>query len=436
MRDEDSISRGSVRLLVSRTSAASAAFLAYLILARTLDPSGRGTVAFVMTAAFVLASLSSLGFDQATAVFTARRSTDRPALLSNALAVSLASSAVVGSAFAAILLLSPSLRPTGVGAVELVALVAGNIAIRSATTAMAFLSGAARFFGYAVAIALPPAVLVVLLAVVALGSTITTRTACATWACAQIAGALVAVVFSAHVVRPGRLSAPLMRTSLLFGLRAWSGSLASLLTARTDQVLMGFIATESALGYYAVAVNASDVTMYLPAATAVALTPAVARAAPTQRVATSVRVFRVLLLLTGSVVVLGAVCAPLIPLVFGAAYEPSVSPYLILLPGAIGFVPLAVFTNALVASSAPGRSSFGPVVAFTVGIALDILLIPRYAASGAAMAATVALFCGGAVSILVYSRVVNLPARALMPRFADLSALRSLWPRSRGMSRQ
>ena len=53
----------------------------------------------------------------------------------------------------------------------------------------------------------------------------------------------------------------------------------------------------------------------------------------------TLRVFRLLLLLTIGVVAVGFACSPLIPIVFGSAYGPSIEPFLILLPGAIGFMP-------------------------------------------------------------------------------------------------
>ena len=43
-----------------------------------------------------------------------------------------------------------------------------------------------------------------------------------------------------------------------FGLRAWVGTLSRFLNFRVDQILMGFLASEAALGIYAVAVNASQ----------------------------------------------------------------------------------------------------------------------------------------------------------------------------------
>ena len=61
---------------------------------------------------------------------------------------------------------------------------------------------------------------------------------------------------------------------------------------------MGFIATESTLGVYAVAVNASEVLLYLPSTTALALSLAVSRSDPGARIELVLRGFRLAALIT------------------------------------------------------------------------------------------------------------------------------------------
>ena len=87
----------------------------------------------------------------------------------------------------------------------------------------------------------------------------------------------------------------------------------------------------------------------------------------------------------------------------------------------------AVFSNALVAASAPGMSSVGPFVSLVVGFALDLALIPPFGASGAAAAASAAFLAGGAVSLAAYARRSPFAWRALvLPRRGDLDVLRAL----------
>src|SRR5438093_526263 len=58
-------------------------FAAVFVLARGLDPAGRGSVAFVIVTAMIEARVGGVGLRDATTVFAAQRPTARPVLLSN-----------------------------------------------------------------------------------------------------------------------------------------------------------------------------------------------------------------------------------------------------------------------------------------------------------------------------------------------------------------
>jgi O-antigen/teichoic acid export membrane protein len=254
-----------------------------------------------------------------------------------------------------------------------------------------------------------------------------TRAALA-WLAAESLRVVVLLRAAARGVGFGRPSLRLMRSSLSFGLRAWAGSLSRFLNFRFDQILMGFLASEAALGIYAVAVNASEALLYLPAATATALVPVAAQAAPSEGAKETLRAFRSAALVTAAAIAVAAILGPLLlPLLFGDAFRPSVGPFLWLLPGAIGFAATAVFSSGLMASSAPGLSSLGPVASLAVGVALDLVLIPRFGATGAAAAASAAFLAGGATALLAYSQRSPFAWRELLvPRRSDLNVLRAL----------
>ncbi len=182
------------------------------------------------------------------------------------------------------------------------------------------------------------------------------------------------------------------------------------------------------LGFYAVAVNASEILLYLPGAAATAVIPLAARSDPAERVEHVLRAVRSVMLVSLVSVALGAALGPLlIPLVFGDPFTDSVTPFLLLLPAALGYVALGISSSALVASGAPGRSSAGPLVSVTVATALDFVLIPRYGASGAAVAASVGYIAGGATSLALYRRWAAFSWESLArPQRGDLELVRAL----------
>jgi O-antigen/teichoic acid export membrane protein len=191
---------------------------------------------------------------------------------------------------------------------------------------------------------------------------------------------------------------------------------------------MGFLASEAALGFYAVAVNASEILLYLPSSAATALLPLIARTDPGRRGSETLRAFRSVAFVSAIGAVAAALVGPLLlPAIFGDPFDESVVPFLWLLPGTLGFAASSVFSNALVGSSSPGLSSLGPIVSLVVGFALDLVLIPRYDATGAAAAASAAFLAGGAMALATYRRVSPFPWPALVvPHRGDLDVLRAL----------
>jgi O-antigen/teichoic acid export membrane protein len=414
-------------VLVSSVIGNAGYFAAMLLLARALGPSGRGTVAFITVTALVTSQLANVGVTEATRVMAARSPPLRPALLANVTLAAPASAAVVGVCIAALLALVPGIRPAGTGGVVLVILVVATTGAASSVAGYAFLQGTGRFRPYARVQAGSAWAYAAALAVLHLTVGLTVNLALVAWAGAQGLSGLTLLAIAALDTGVARPDLGLLRESVRFGVRAWIGSLSRLLNARTDQVITGFISTEATLGIYAVAVNSGELVYYLASAATTALLPAVAASDPTVRVERTLRAYRALVLLTLMAMIVAATLGPvLLPLVFGQAYRPAVGPFLILIPSAIGFATQGLFSQAALASFAPGRSSVGPLVALMTQTALDLVLIPRSGASGAALAATAALIVGGAVSVSVYRSCFPFAWRALLPRLRDVGELRDL----------
>jgi O-antigen/teichoic acid export membrane protein len=424
----DPVAGGSALLFWSKVMGNAGYFVAVLMLARALGPTGRGTIAFITVTALVVARVAAFGVTEATIVFSARRRDERGALLANMVVFMLGSALIVGALACGVLLLLGDERPSGVGGPELAMLALGTLVSALVDGAAGFLLGCDRLRRLALITATASWVYPLLLGTIWIASGLTVLRAAVAWVATETLRAGLLLRQSARGIGLARPRLRLLSESVRFGIRAWVGSLARFLNFRTDQILMGFLASEAALGVYAVAVNASEALLYLPAATATALLPVAARADPAHRAEQTLRAFRSVALVTGGAIVIAALIGPLLlPAVFGSAFSDSVKPFLWLLPGALGFAATAVFSNALMASSAPGLSSVGPLVSLVVGIGLDLVLIPRFGASGAAAAASAAFLAGGAVALAVYARRSPFAWQALLrPRRGDLDVFRAL----------
>lgn len=427
--ERDAAARGSALLFWAQLAGNSGLFVALVLVTRALGPSGRGTIAFITVAAILLARIARVGISEATTVFTAQRPDARPALLTN-LIVSTGTAAALAACLVcgALALLPSSARPSGIGSEELVLLGVGALGSAFADAGYMFVLGCSRFRLHAVTTAATSWLYVLLVATIWAAAGLTVARAALAWIAVQGLKGLLLLAISARDSGLARLDRALLGESVRFGLRAWFGTLSDALNDRLDQVVTAFIASQAILGFYAVAVNAAEILLYLPGAAATAVLPLVARSEPEGRVERVLRAFRSVLLVTlGSIAVGAALGPPLLPLVFGDRFTGSIVPFLLLLPATLGYVALSIFSSALVASAAPGRSSLGPLVSLVVATALDFALIPRYGASGAAAAASIAYLLGGGTALVLYRRWAPFSWRSLVrPQRGDLELVRAL----------
>ena len=417
------LARDSIMLFAAQVVGNAGLFVALLLLARALGPSGRGTMAFMMVAAMILARLSMLGIDEATTVFAAQRPAERAALLANLVLFGLTVPPIVAGA-AAVVLWSSGLAPDGVGGAELVVVVLAATATGLALSGFAYLVGLSRFGRLAAVTAVQPWLYAAVVALVWALSGMTVLLASSLWTVAQACWAVAVLYLGWRAARITRPRWQLLQESIAFGVRAWAGSLFRFLNSRVDQILVVFLASEATLGRYAVAVNVFEIVLYLPAAAATALLPVVSRASVDERASRVLGTFRAVALVTTVGVVVAAVIGPvLLPLLFGEDFQGSVPPFLLMLPGALGFTALIIFVNALVASSAPGLGSIAALAALVSGLALDVALIPPLGASGAAIAGSVAYLVGGACAVAAFRRGHPFSLAGLIPTRADATKL-------------
>jgi O-antigen/teichoic acid export membrane protein len=434
-RPDSGSGRGPALLFWAQIIGNSGLFVGLLLVTRALGPSGRGTVAFLTVTALVTAWIARLGVTEATVVFAAQRPEARPTLLANSLAFSTCAGIAGAALVCGTLSVFPALRPHGVGAAELAILGVSILAACLADAGYRFMLGCSRFRTHAVVTAITSWFYPVLAVILWGAFGLTVALAALVWAATQ--GLRAAILFSFAIRRVsglGRPSLVLLRETIGFGVRAWVGTLADSLGFRIDQILLALIASEAALGFYVVAVNLSEILLYFPGAVSTALIPLAARSEAGPRLGQTLQAFRsALFVMIASLLASAVLAPPLIPIVFGPSFHASVTPFLLLLPGLVGFTAMIVFSNALVASSLPSLSSVAPAVCFVVGVALDFVLIPFFGASGAAAAASAGYLAAGLTALLVYRRRVPFHLIELVvPKPGDFAVLRALVPTGRG----
>ncbi len=221
-----------------------------------------------------------------------------------------------------------------------------------------------------------------------------------------------------RLARRGLFAAPrapspaLAREVVSFGVRGGLSSLLNLLNLRLDVALLGALAGPVPLGTYAVASRFAELLRLLPLAMSFVLQPRFSRA---ERAAAAARA-RTLVpragLLTALLALPLGLMAVLIPVIFGAPFRAAILPSQILLVGLAAEGMAAVASAFLYGMGRPGLNSLATGAGLAVTVALDLLLIPRWGAVGAAVASTAAYLTTTGVLMLCFRAVAARPLTA------------------------
>lgn len=230
-----------------------------------------------------------------------------------------------------------------------------------------------------------------------------------------------------------------MKTMLWYGLRAHPGTVLQGLNYRLDLFVVALFLGSEDIGYYSVSIALAEVVWIVPNAIGAVMLQRGA-ADDTDR---SVPLVKAALRLTSggvlcAVAVLALSANTLVGFMFGSAFEQSVRPLLLLLPGVWFLSVWKVATGYLVGAGWPQSKSTSSGLAVAITLTLDWVLIPRMGVSGAALASTLAYGAATIRSMMDLSRALGPGSsirECLFPRTTDIRMLsvgvRSLRHRSR-----
>jgi len=192
-----------------------------------------------------------------------------------------------------------------------------------------------------------------------------------------------------RVVR--RPSASLARRIAGYGIRAQVGGFVMLLNLRLDFVLISVITGPTVLGVYAIASKYAELVKVVSLAVTYVLYPKFAAELVTRALQTARSLIPTAGLVTAGVVVpLWFAASFVIPLIYGDAFRPAVTPAEIILVALMLDGVAAVITALLYGIGRPGLNSIAMGLGLAITVVLDIALIPPFGAAGAAVASAVA----------------------------------------------
>jgi O-antigen/teichoic acid export membrane protein len=109
-----------------------------------------------------------------------------------------------------------------------------------------------------------------------------------------------------------------------------------------------------------------------------------------------------------------AVAPTAIPLVYGGKFVPSVTVFLILLPSGLFYTIHKVLGSSLSAHGMPQATLFAGLASLPLTVGLNVLLIPRWEITGAAIASDIAYAVNAAVILALFVRASGLSFREIL----------------------
>jgi antigen flippase len=377
------LNRDFISTVATRFVILACGILTSVLSARMLGPGGRGEYFFVVTLALTASQFANLGLSSSNTYFVAGDRNNFRGLLANSFWISIVLGiAAIGVLAAVNLHAIPSVRllaPAFLLAPGTLFFTLGGVLLVGTGRVPAFnaFQLASTFF------------LLLLFGVVAI-----TRPTPETFLWASAVSSVVlgaALLWDLCRKTAGGLSfdAALFRQGFRYSTKAYITLLLGFLVLRANVFLLQRMQPASELGFYSIAAQAGDVLLIMPNSLGMILFPELVQSHEFRWELTS-RHARSMALLMGALCLLTAIfIAPAVRIAFGASFAPSARVVLWLLPGLVAASIATIYSQYLAALGFPKRVlAIWAIVLITL-LGCGWLLIPRFAAAGAAMASSI-----------------------------------------------
>ncbi|WP_432862878.1 lipopolysaccharide biosynthesis protein [Microbispora rosea] len=388
-----------------------------VLVARTLQPEGRGAYAVITTAAATAVVIGHLSLEKSHIAFWPDSSRHRP-LVTNALVLGTALGFVAALATFGFVAVTASPGASPLWLVALLAIPFGTASVN--LTSVLLLQSRTKTVNWATTIAALTQCLPILALMAAGHVTVTGAVVC--WAISIV----VPFLFALRALWPISLrwDKSLVRHQLGLSGRYHVGWVAYHLLLSVDVLLLGAMDSAATVGIYTVASTLMTLARIPADSITQVVLPrqAVSGAHEAERI--TARTLRLCLLVSAVFIGLVAAASPwAIPLVYGHAFTASVAPLLVLAPGALALSMTRPTEQYLVRLGRPLRMTATFCAALAVNLALNLVLIPRWGAVGAALASTVAYTLLALLETVWFLRSARVAVSQLVPRLTDLRAV-------------
>jgi O-antigen/teichoic acid export membrane protein len=398
-------------------------FLIGVINARVLGPSGKGTVALAVLVPTFASQFLRFGVDVASVYFLGSKKHTLQAILGNSLMVVVATTMVavplyviciplISDTIAAgvepsLLLLAGLLLPLSLLVGHLSPIFLGLQRVKKYNFIALWGKVTAFFF------------IVVLVVVLSLGvvgaiwATILASLLVVSWALKEL---------SKEVSVKPTLNPGLLKESISLGFRAYLGNVVQFFNYRLDMFVVNYFIGVANVGFYSTAVTGAELLWYIPQAVATILFPRTAATGAEEAKLFTPKVCRNTFLITLIAALgLSIVSKPLIIFIYGEAFAPSVIPLWLLMPGVVALSISKILTSDLAGRGLLQYGAYSSAISLVATVICDLVLIPRWGITGAAVASSISYCIATLVVLFFYVRISgNGLAVVLIPRKEDV----------------
>jgi O-antigen/teichoic acid export membrane protein len=381
-----------------------------IAIARALGPAGRGEIAAILLLTQLCVWFFSGGATEAVAYRLARRAEDGPRLLGTWLAIGVPLgllAIVVGELALPVLFSAQTSEAILLGRLYLAIVLVMLLQV----VQYGMLLGSHDFFFYNVVRLLQPALIsAAYLACWVLGVLSVKGALVINAAAIGIAflAAAIRLLQRQGIARPDRT---LLRETLSFGLKAHMGTIAGLVNARLDLMIVPAFLGAASVGLYSVATNVTSIIVTLTTTIATIVMPVAARREK-QSPRTVIRTLQVVMLIGVAIAIpLAGIADFALGIVYGADFESAATALRILLPGVVLDAAAMVLWSGLLAANRPLLSSVAAIPAAIITVGGLVLFLKEGGIDVAAIVSTVAYTVVFVISVFLYKWVAELKWR-------------------------
>jgi len=377
--------------IAAKVLIAASSLFSGVIVARWLGAAGVGVVASLAVITMIAINIGGIGLPSAITFLVARDKGKTKPILLNALVLGV----TLGGLLALIIILVANARPGLLGDVPTTLLTIAAIALPAQLVSylcLAVYLGMERIRAYNVidlvlqAIVLLSSVTTLIILRLGLRELVTFGSA------ASILAALSIVIFLARTAASTggtwRVDTVIMREMLRFGAKFFVAMVAGLVILRGDLLIVNYFRGSAEAGVYAVSTQAATLLQMIPAVVSTILFPRTAAVRDESGALTS-RVTRHAVFIMFAICLAAAPLAFVLPLLYGPAFAAVPWQFLIMLPGVF---LLGIETIQVQHFTGLGLTALIPVfwiVVMFVSVGLNVILVPKLGAYGAAISSTV-----------------------------------------------